>query len=265
MADTASAQESKPSSTGQLTLEAWSQGFMVGALVIMAGITLANMRSGVLLHKLILVELLLAIPNGFFSFFDPPVWGWYLSSTAVLLITSWTMHNIIAWMKNKPFLQRRGNLIYISTVILVQPYWILEIYANFTYYNGINNRLFIATRPFEALCRDPWWVFTTVNLFWNIKYRYQFGFVEIVRVSPRFGILLLSMSLSLVFIMVDLLSVTPVLAIGGINPFWKFAFVFKCLTDTIILDDFKTALDKLSRHKMAIKWCKIHCIEPFIS
>lgn len=29
---------------------------MVGALVIMAGITLANMRSGVLLHKLILIE-----------------------------------------------------------------------------------------------------------------------------------------------------------------------------------------------------------------
>lgn len=59
------------------------------------------------------------------------------------------------------------------------------------------------------------------------------------------------MCLSLVFITVDLLSVTPVLAIGGINPFWKFALVFKCLTDTIILDDFKTALDKLSRHKMS--------------
>lgn len=98
---------------------------------------------------------------------------------------------------------------------------------------------------------DPWWIFTTANLFWNIKYRYEFSFIEIVRVSPRFGILLLSMCLSLVFITVDLLSVTPVLAIGGINPFWKFALVFKCLTDTIILDDFKTALDKLSRHKMS--------------
>lgn len=37
-------------------LESWSQGFMVGALVIMACITVANMRRGVLLHKLILVE-----------------------------------------------------------------------------------------------------------------------------------------------------------------------------------------------------------------
>jgi hypothetical protein len=37
-------------------LEGWSEGFMVGALVIMACITVANMRRGVLLHKLILVE-----------------------------------------------------------------------------------------------------------------------------------------------------------------------------------------------------------------
>ncbi|KAL6399524.1 hypothetical protein AUP68_18072 [Ilyonectria robusta] len=56
MANTPSPHEFKPSSPAQLTLEAWSQGFMVGALVIMAGITLANMRSGVLLHKLILIE-----------------------------------------------------------------------------------------------------------------------------------------------------------------------------------------------------------------
>jgi hypothetical protein len=59
------------------------------------------------------------------------------------------------------------------------------------------------------------------------------------------------MCLSIVFIALDLFSVTPVLALGGINPFWKFASVFKCLTDTIILDDFKMALDKLSRHKMS--------------
>lgn len=46
----------KPSAAAPLTLEAWSQGFMVGALIIMCGITLANMRSGVLLHKLIMIE-----------------------------------------------------------------------------------------------------------------------------------------------------------------------------------------------------------------
>jgi uncharacterized YccA/Bax inhibitor family protein len=46
----------KPTRLDHVTLEAWSQGVMVGALLIMAAITVANMRSGVLLHKLILVE-----------------------------------------------------------------------------------------------------------------------------------------------------------------------------------------------------------------
>ncbi|KAH7247372.1 uncharacterized protein BKA55DRAFT_514029 [Fusarium redolens] len=242
--------EAWPSSPAKLTLEAWSQGCMIGALIIMIGITLANMRRGVLLHKLILIELLLAMPNGFFTFFDPPTWGWYLSSTVIFLIISWNLHNVIAWMKNKPFLSKRNNAIYIGTIILVQPYWVLEIYANFTYFNTLNNHLFVSIRPLEAVCRDPWWIFTAINLFWNIKYRYEFKPLEIIRISPRFGLLLLSMSLSIIFITVDLLSVTPVIPIGYINPFWKFAFIFKCFTDTIVLDDFKTALDKLSRYKM---------------
>jgi hypothetical protein len=86
-------------------------------------------------------------------FFEPPAWGWILSSTVVPLITSWSLHKVIAWMKSKPFLGRRGNLIYISTVLLVQPYWILEIYANFAYFNGSDSRLFVATRPYEAVFR----------------------------------------------------------------------------------------------------------------
>ncbi|EXL66375.1 hypothetical protein FOPG_17444 [Fusarium oxysporum f. sp. conglutinans race 2 54008] len=240
----------RPSSPAKVALEAWSQGCMIGALIIMIGITFVNMRRGVLLHKLILIELLLAMPNGFFTFFDPPTWGWYLSSTVIFLVISWNLHNVIAWLKNKPFLSKRYNTIYIGTIILVQPYWVLEIYANFTYFNPPYSRLFVSTRPLEAVCRDPWWIFTALNLFWNIKYRYEFKPLEIVRVSPRFGLLLLSMTLSIIFITVDLFSVTPVIPIGYINPFWKFAFIFKCFTDTIVLDDFKTALDKLSRYKM---------------
>jgi hypothetical protein len=85
---------------------------------------------------------------------------------------------------------------------------------------------------------------------WNIKCHYGFSFMELIWASPRFGVLLLSMSLSIVFVVLDVLSVTPVLDMGGINPFWKFAFVFKCLTDTIFLDDFKTVLDKLWERKM---------------
>lgn len=96
---------------------------------------------------------MLAIPNGFFAFFNPPTWGWYLSSTVVPLIASWSLHNVIAWMKNKAFLEPRGSRIYIVTVLLVQPYWILEIYANFAYFNGGNHHIFHWSRPFEALFR----------------------------------------------------------------------------------------------------------------
>jgi hypothetical protein len=37
-------------------LEGWGEGFMLGALFIMAVITVANMRRRVLLHKMILLE-----------------------------------------------------------------------------------------------------------------------------------------------------------------------------------------------------------------
>lgn len=96
---------------------------------------------------------------------------------------------------------------------------------------------------------DPWWIFTTINLFWNIKQSYSLGFIQLIKISPRFGILLLSMCLSVSFIVVDILSVTSVLQTGAINPSWKFSPVFKCFTDTIILNDFKTALDKIVQHK----------------
>lgn len=62
------------------------------------------------------------------------------------------------------------------------------------------------------------------------------------------------MLLSLIFIVLDVLSVTAVLKNSlpvGINPFWKLSFVFKCLTDTVVLDDFKTALDRLRAFKQS--------------
>lgn len=37
-------------------VESWGEGLLVGALMVMACITVANMRKGVLLHKLILLE-----------------------------------------------------------------------------------------------------------------------------------------------------------------------------------------------------------------
>lgn len=66
--------------------------------------------------------------------------------------------------------------------------------------------------------------------------------------------MILAMILSIIFTVIDIWAVTgthePTLPVG-INPFWKLAFVFKLLTDAVILDDFKTALDKLSHYNLS--------------
>lgn len=49
-------QSQKPTDPDSLVLEAWAEGYMIGSLIIMTCITIANMRRGVLLHKLILIE-----------------------------------------------------------------------------------------------------------------------------------------------------------------------------------------------------------------
>lgn len=50
------AHSSRPTDPDGLVLEAWGQGLLVGSLVVMAAVTLANMKKHVLLHKLILAE-----------------------------------------------------------------------------------------------------------------------------------------------------------------------------------------------------------------
>lgn len=89
---------------------------------------------------------------------------------------------------------------------------------------------------------------------YNIKSKYDLTIVQIVKISPRFAVMLGAMGLSIVFIILDVLSVTGVLSNAlpvGINPFWKLSFVFKCLTDSVVLDDFKTALDRLRAFKIS--------------
>jgi hypothetical protein len=68
--------------------------------------------------------------HGTFIFPDPPVYHWYLSATAVLLTIAYSLHNVIAWIKNKPFLSRKASLFYIITVALVQPYWVVAVVSN---------------------------------------------------------------------------------------------------------------------------------------
>lgn len=93
-----------------------------------------------------------------------------------------------------------------------------------------------------------------VILIYNIKTKYDLSVTQIVRISPRFAVMLGAMLLSIAFIILDVLSVTSVLKNAlpvGINPFWKLSFVFKCLTDSVVLDDFKTALDRLRAFKIS--------------
>lgn len=56
-------------------------------------------------------------------------------------------------MKNKAFMAPWLSLIYIGTVVLVQPYWAMEIFANFAYFNNINTAFYEKMRPLEALFR----------------------------------------------------------------------------------------------------------------
>jgi hypothetical protein len=56
-------------------------------------------------------------------------------------------------MKIKPFLSRLASTFFISTVILVTPYWVAEIYLNFEYFNGLGNNSFAFTRPWEVVVR----------------------------------------------------------------------------------------------------------------
>ena len=84
-------------------------------------------------------------------------WTWYHSSVCTLLYISYVLHDFIAWMKIRPFLSRRASLIYLITLCCAVPYWIVETYANFTYYNFGYVKPFTTTRVLEAAfrCVDP--------------------------------------------------------------------------------------------------------------
>lgn len=92
-----------------------------------------------------------------------PGYGWYLSSTAAGLYISCFVHNIVAWMKIKPFIfdsklmfgTRDATLlsrIYLSTLALSLFPTLLQMICNFLYFNGIHN-LYEKVRPTEFLFR----------------------------------------------------------------------------------------------------------------
>ncbi|KZM28517.1 hypothetical protein ST47_g319 [Ascochyta rabiei] len=233
-------------------LEAWAQGYNVGSLVILILIVFCNYRSGIWLHKLILLELVLALWHGTFIFVEDPWYGWYLSATATLLFISYFLHNVVAWLKIRPFLPQWGSRFFIITLLCVQPFWVAEAWSNFSYFNGLGSDANVRMRPWEALVRDPWWIFTTWKLIDAIKKTYGFKIWALIRINSRFGIMLLCMFLSIAFLLTDAaISAARVTASSGINPYWRFALVFKCASDTIFLDDFKSVLDNIVHRKFS--------------
>jgi hypothetical protein len=188
-----------------------------------------------------------------------PAYGWYLSATATLLFISYFLHNVVSWLKIRPFLPLWGSRFFIISLICVQPFWIVEAWSNFAYFNSLGSDTNVHTRPWEALLRDPWWVFTTWKLVTSIKTTYGFKLWALMRINTRFGIMLLCMAFSIAFLLTDVVvSAAKLTASSGINPYWRFALVFKCASDTIFLDDFKSVLDDIVARKFSSAGNGVH-------
>ncbi|KAF2020656.1 hypothetical protein BU24DRAFT_416334 [Aaosphaeria arxii CBS 175.79] len=240
-------------------LEAWAQGYNVGSLVILILIVFCNYRSGIWLHKLILLELILALWHGTFIFVEDPVYGWYLSATATLLFISYQLHNVVSWLKIRPFLPKWGSRLFILSLLAVQPFWVAEAWSNFSYFNGLGSNVNERMRPWEALLRDPWWIFTTWKLLDAIKKTYGFKLLALVKINPRFGVMIACMFISIAFLLTDVVvNAIRLTSSSGINPYWRFALVFKCASDTIFLDDFKSVLDEIVARKFSSTGGTIH-------
>ncbi|CAE6995434.1 hypothetical protein P3342_000113 [Pyrenophora teres f. teres] len=255
-----------PPTRGSMTieggfLEAWAQGYNVGSLIILILLVFCNYRSGIRLHKLILLELLLAIWHGTFIFVEDPRYGWYLSATASLLFISYFLHNVVSWLKIRPFLPRWGSRLFIISLLCAQPFWFVEAWSNFAYFNQlkVGSDVNLRTRPWEALLRDPWWIFTTWKLIYSIKKTYAFSIWTLICINRRFGVMLVCMLLSIIFLVTDVVvSAAKITVTSGINPYWRFALVFKCASDTIFLDDFKSVLDDIVARKFSSAGDTVH-------
>ena len=71
---------------------------------------------------------------------------------------------------------------------------------------------------------EPFWIFAGLNLVYNIKKRYNFSVIMLVKVAPRFGVMLTAMFLSVAFAIMDMTAtVHPFGSVGlrGVGPFWK--------------------------------------------
>ena len=154
--------------------------------------------------------------HGTFCFMAFNGYGWYLSSTAALLYCSYFTHNVVAWLKIRPFFisphtsfsarySRNARWIYLSTLALTIPALIFEIFNNFRFFNNLST-LYERVRPYEPLMRDPWWLFSCATLFYVIQESYSIKFLKVIKRSPRFGIMLAAIFLAIIFTIMDVLS-----------------------------------------------------------
>ena len=101
--------------------------------------------------------------HGTFCFMAFKGYDWYLSSTAALLYISSWIHNVVAWLKIRPFFLepnhifnlRTGKIVakvYLSTLVLSLVPISVQIVNNFEFFNNINTR-YAEFRPFETLMR----------------------------------------------------------------------------------------------------------------
>jgi hypothetical protein len=165
---------------------------------------------------------------------------------------SYFLHNVVSWLKIRPFLPLWGSRFFIISLLCVQPFWVVEAWSNFEYFNQLGSKANIRTRPWEAWLRDPWWIFTTAKLVQAITKTYGFNLWTLVCINRRFGVMLTCMALSIVFLITDfVVSLQNTMPNSGINPYWRLALVFKCASDTIFLDDFKSVLDAIVARKFS--------------
>lgn len=91
-------------------------------------------------------------------------YGWYLSSTAALYYISSWLHNLVAWLKIRPFFRGSNSIfsaktsktitwVYLITLGLSAAPLVFQIANNFRFFNDINSRLYPAVRPYETLMR----------------------------------------------------------------------------------------------------------------
>lgn len=162
--------------------------------------------------------------HGTFCFMAFDGYGFYLSSTAALLYCSYFTHNIVAWMKIKPFFTEPRPFfgpklcywvpkIYLITLGMTIPVYVFQIFNNFRFFNNIST-LYESVRPYEPLIRDPWWVFSCVMFFRVIAKGYGLSVFGLMRRSPRLGIMLAAICFALCFTVVDIsASITDALSV----------------------------------------------------